>query len=58
MQLILKTFLNKKYEDIEKINFEELCTWTLWPNYFVLFRGKSNATVVHSHTHNLYVMYV
>ena len=58
MQLILKTFLNKKYEDIEKINFEELCTWTLWPNYFVLFRGKSYATVVHSHTQNLYVMYV
>ena len=51
MQFILKTFLNKKYEDIEKINFEELCTWTLWPNYFVLFRGKSYA-VVCLHTYN------
>jgi len=40
MQLILTTFLTKKYEDFEKINFEELCTWSLWPNYFVLFRGK------------------
>lgn len=41
MQIILKKFLTKKYEDFEKINFEELCAWSLWPNYFVLFRGKS-----------------
>lgn len=51
MRLILETFLNKKYEDIEKINFEVLCTWTLWPNYFLLFCGKSYPTVAYSHTH-------
>ena len=41
MRIILTKFLTKKYEDFEKINFEELCAWSLWPNYFVLFRGKS-----------------
>lgn len=41
MRIILTKFLTKKYEDFEKIDFEELCGWSLWPNYFVLFRGKS-----------------
>lgn len=40
MSLVLNKFLTKKYEDIEALNFEELLTWSLWPSYFRLFRGK------------------
>ena len=40
MSIILNKFLAKKYEDITAINFEELCTWSLWPSYFRLWRGK------------------
>ena len=43
MSIILNKFLTKKYEDITSINFEELCTWSLWPSYFCLWRGKHAA---------------
>ena len=58
MQRILTSFLNKKYEDIEMINFAELCTWTLWPHYFDLFRGKSCASVLSLHAYNLVYYYM
>ena len=44
MHYILQTFLQNKYKDIGKITFEELCTWSLWPNYFILFRGKPSTS--------------
>ena len=56
MSLILNKFLTRKYEDIEALNFEELCTWSLWPSYFLLFHGKLAAYILLLAPLSVYVM--